>query len=196
MKKVLKLMAAVAVAVCMMTTASFAGEFINNGGSVYYNTGENNNLNGWHWIMRTDGLARCYYFTDGYMWYNQYTPDGNYVNGSGEWVLNGQVVTKSVWEAGMEIETNWNNFSGNYSICYIYRSNGTVEQYAPGALVLKIIPDTYGCWLDYGNELQWFTSEDQYYSFVADDGTLIDVINENYFRLIYPDGEIIYASKF
>ncbi|MCR5008568.1 MAG: hypothetical protein K6A76_08330 [Oribacterium sp.] len=196
MKKFLKLMVTVMAAVCMMSIASFAGEFIGSGSNVYYDTGEDNNLNGWHWIMRTDGLARCYYFTNGFLWIDSYTPDGYYVDNAGEWVQNGQVMTKYAWENGMELETNWYNFGGAYSVLTIYRADGTVEQYAPGQLVLSIIPDTYGCWLDYGSERQWFTSiEDGYYSFSAADGTLIDVINENYFRLISTDGEVCYLSK-
>lgn len=53
---------------------------------------------GWMWIDGNgDGIAECYYFGDnGYLWTDAKTPDGFLVNNNGQWVQNGQIMTKEV----------------------------------------------------------------------------------------------------
>ena len=51
----------------------------------------------WEWLDDNgDGIAECYYFNDnGYMAYNKII-DGSYVNHSGQWVENGNIMRKEV----------------------------------------------------------------------------------------------------
>lgn len=52
-------------------------------------------VTGWNWIQGADGLERRYYFhadpegTIGALYKNQVTPDGFFVNGQGEWAVEG-----------------------------------------------------------------------------------------------------------
>ena len=57
-------------------------------------------LTGWQWIPRADGHFCCYYLCpkkgseEGACYLNCRTPDGYYVNASGEWIVNGVPVVK------------------------------------------------------------------------------------------------------
>ena len=124
MKKQLIGMVAGVAAALMMTGTAFAGEFVNMNGGRFYNTGYDYCLTGWNWIYEADGQARCYYFdNNGYAYTNRWTPDGYYVNEWGEWVANGQVVTKG-YQNGMQIATDYSQVGGNY--------NTTRQTYADG----------------------------------------------------------------
>lgn len=197
MKKLLKIVAVALAAVGVMAMTSFAGEFIQHSdGRTYYNTGDWGSYNGWHWIMRTDGLARCYYFDDGYIWGSPYTPDGYRINEQGEWMENGQVVTKSAFEAGMGRETNWGAFTGNYNIRALQDSSGNVTNFGPGEWPIRVDSGTSGfnlVWND--GTRQWYYPENYQYSFKCDDGTLIDVIDENNFRIIDVNGSVSTVTR-
>ena len=67
----------------------------------WYGTNEDNSTwyqGGWHWIDGNhDGIAECYYFTEnGYLVVGGKTPDGFTVDGSGAWVVDNAVKTKTV----------------------------------------------------------------------------------------------------
>lgn len=199
MKKMMRLAAAVLAAVSVLSMTVQAGEFIDQGnGRIYYDTGEAFDYSGWHWIMRTDGLARCYYFSNGYVWQNTRTPDGCQVDDTGAWIENGQVMTKSTYEAGMGRETNWWNFGGEYSIRQLQYEDGTFDNYIPGEWPIRVDGEQNGIWLVWtgsDGSRQWFTSEGYMYSYICTDGTLLDVIDENNFRILWPGGAVYYVSR-
>ncbi|MBD9228708.1 MAG: secretory protein, partial [Clostridiales bacterium] len=87
---------------------------------------------GWQWLDGNhDGISECYYFNaNGYMLANTTTPDGYKVDGSGAWVENGTVKTKStsgdpgvtvpngMWRKGAGANANkwwWQNMDGSYA---------------------------------------------------------------------------------
>lgn len=196
MRKITKLLTLTLAAIGVMAMTAFAGEFIQHSdGRTYYNTGDWAPYTGWHWIMRTDGVARCYYFDDGYVWQSRYTPDGYQLNEAGEWVENGQVVTKTSFESGMGRETNWNAFSGNYYIRTLYTSDGqTIQNGETWPIRVESAAEGFTLvWHD--GVRQWFTPENYQYSFKCSDGTLIDVIDENNFRIIDTNGSVCIANR-
>ena len=194
MKKIFKLAAAVLLAVSALSLTSFAGEFITQSdGRVYYDTGEAFDFDGWHWIMRTDGLARCYYFSNGYVWPYTYTPDGYMVNSEGEWVDNGQVVTRSTYESK---ETDWYAFEGLYHVRQLNYASGAIDRYNATEWPIRIVGAQEGATLVWNDgSTQWFVPEGHSYSFACSDGTLLDVVDENNFRILWPDGAIYYVSR-
>ena len=196
MRKITKLLTLTLAAIGVMAMTVFAGEFIQHSdGRIYYNTGDWAPYTGWHWIMRTDGLARCYYFDDGYLWQNRFTPDGYQLNDAGEWVVNGEAVTKSSFESGMGRETNWNAFGGNYHVRTLYTNDGQTWQYG-NEMPIKIETSANGIYVVWEDgQRQWFTSENYQYSFKNSDGALMDVIDENNFRLIDPNGTVCIVGR-
>ncbi len=199
MKRFITFTMAALAAVSILSISSYAGEFITqSNGRIYYNTGEPDYYRGWKWIMRTDGLARCYYFDDGYVWTSPYTPDGYQINDAGEWVQNGQVVTKSAYEAGMGRETNWLAFDGYYHVRSLQYSDGDIAYYGPAEWPIRVESAQTGftlVWTGGDGSRQWFTPENTMYSYICSDGTLLDVIDENNFRIIWPDGAIYTVTR-
>ena len=133
---------------------------------------------GWQWLDGNhDGISECYYFNaNGYMLANTTTPDGYKVDGSGAWVENGIVKTKStsgdpgvtvpngMWRKGAGANANkwwWQNMDGSYASGGWYwldgDQDGIAECYyfdaAGWALSSCQTPDGYqvdanGKWLD------------------------------------------------
>ena len=195
MKKILKLVTAVTAALALTAGAAYAGEFNwQPDGRLYYNTGEPSSYNGWAWIQRSsDGLARCYYLYDnGYVMTNRWTPDGYQVGPDGAWMVNGQEVTRP-YINGMGRETNWYSFGGNYHVRSLQYTSGAVDYYNGNEWPLYIESATTGFTLVWNDGTrQWFVPENGMYSYVCSDGTLIDVVDENNFRIIW-DGDVIYT---
>ena len=193
MKKIFRLAAAVAAALALTAGAAYAGEFNwQPDGRLYYNTGEDSSYNGWAWILRNDGLARCYYLYDnGYVMTNRWTPDGYQVGPDGAWMVNGQEVTRS-YENGMRRETNWFAFGGQYHVRSLQYNTGAVEYYNGSEWPIRIEAATNGFTLVWNDGTrQWFVPENGMYSYISSDGTLIDVIDENNFRIIW-NGDTYY----
>lgn len=74
----------------------YAGEWLKDFYGWRYKENGNALSNGWYWIQdKQSNVSKCYYFNfAGYMLENTFTPDGNYVNGSGQWVVDGKVQRK------------------------------------------------------------------------------------------------------
>ncbi len=78
----------------MIPIQSFAGAWKTDNGRWWYDNGDGTwAQDGWQWIdSNGDGMAECYYFgPDGYLLASTDTPDGYMVDGSGAWIVNGQV---------------------------------------------------------------------------------------------------------
>ncbi|MBQ7535408.1 MAG: hypothetical protein IJT43_07280 [Stomatobaculum sp.] len=87
-----------AIAVIVSCGTAYAGQWkLDSTGWWYQRDDGSYPANQWEWIDgNKDGTAECYYFYgDGYMAYNNVI-DGSYVNGDGQWVENGRVMTKAV----------------------------------------------------------------------------------------------------
>jgi len=188
-KQLIGMVAGIAAAV-MMTGTAFAGEFVNMDGGRFYNTGYDYCLNGWNWIYETDGQARCYYFdNNGYAYTNRWTPDGYYVNEWGEWVANGQVVTKG-YQSGMQIATDYSQVGGNYNTTRQIYSDGTTNYYNPGDFPVTVGYSNGKCYVTsyFGNNesaTEWFENYFTQYSYESSDHTkLLDFIDANNFRIV------------
>ena len=89
-KKILTIIAAVAITLAMSMTAFAAGWVQDSTGWQWDNGDGTWPANEWRWHDgNADGVAECYYFgADGYMLSNTVTPDGYYVRGDGAWEIN------------------------------------------------------------------------------------------------------------
>ena len=190
MKKQLIAMIAGIAAAVMMTGAAFAGEFVETSDGLFYNTGYDTCPDGWAWIFGTDGLARCYYFDEnGCAYTNRWTPDGYYVNERGEWVDDGQVVTKG-YRLGMWVETDYSKAAGNYYAEYQFYSDDTSHYYKPGDLPVTVeFADgkccVTSCTGNSESTAEWFENYSPRYSFESGDHRkLLDYINAKRFRIV------------
>ena len=190
MKKQLIGMVAGIAASIMMTGTAFAGEFVNMNGGRFYNTGYDYCLTGWNWIYEADGQARCYYFdNNGYAYTSRTTPDGYYVNEWGEWVANGQVVTKG-YQNGMQVETDYSKVGGNYNTTRQIYSNGSTNYYNPGDFPVTVGYANGQCYVTsyFGNNestTERFSNYNTQYSYESSDHTkFLDFIDANNFRII------------
>ena len=190
MKKQLIGMVAGIAASIMMTGTAFAGEFVNMNGGRFYNTGYDYCLTGWNWIYEADGQARCYYFdNNGYAYTSRTTPDGYYVNEWGEWVANGQVVTKG-YQNGMQVETDYSKVGGNYNTTRQIYSNGSTNYYNPGDFPVTVGYSNGQCYVTsyFGNNestTEWFSNYNTQYSYESSDHTkFLDFIDANNFRIL------------
>lgn len=98
MKKKILTFAAAGCMALLMTTTAFAGQWQQNASGWWYDNGDGTYpTQCWKWIDGDgDGIAECYYFDkDGIMLAGVTTPDGNQVNESGKWILEGVIQTKS-----------------------------------------------------------------------------------------------------
>ncbi|MBR2531453.1 MAG: hypothetical protein IKE56_02160 [Lachnospiraceae bacterium] len=188
MKKLIAVIAGIAAAV-MMTCTAFAGEWVNENGRWFYNTGYDYVLTGWNWIYETDGLARCYYFdSTGCCLTGAMTPDGYLVNNDGAWVSNGQVVTKG-YESGMHIETDYSRAGGRYHTTSQRYADGSINTYGPDDFPVDVYFDG-GCYVVsyYGDNQQsteFFANYFTRYSYESQDRQKkLDFIDENNFRII------------
>lgn len=202
MKKQLIGMIAGLAATVMMTGTAFAGEFVNMNGGRFYNTGYDYCLTGWNWIYEADGQARCYYFdNNGYAYTSRTTPDGYYVNEWGEWVANGQVVTKG-YQNGMQVQTDYSKVGGNYNTTRQIYSNGSTNYYNPGDFPVTVGYSNGQCYVTsyFGNNesiTEWFSNYNTQYSYESSDHTkLLDFIDANNFRIVdHNQGTETYFSR-
>lgn len=82
-----------------MNMTSFAGQWLSDANGWWWQNDDGSYpVNQWQWIDGNgDSVAENYYFNEnGYCLLDTTTPDGNTVNGSGAWVVNGLVQTQSV----------------------------------------------------------------------------------------------------
>ena len=194
-KKIAGTIAAIAAA-AMMTTTAFAGEWVTlNDGRKYYNTGYDQAYHGWQWIYENDGVARCYYFDEnGCALTNTTTPDGYKVDYTGAWVKNGKVVTID-YQDGMAQDTNWANFGGDYYMYQADYNNGTTSSVNRNANHVYISNVGGACSVyNYSTGTTTiFYNRNSTYSWESGDGQLLDVANEDWFRMITPSGTFYYS---
>lgn len=90
--------------------------------------------NTWKWLdIHGDGLAYCFYFDqDGYLMTNAYTPDGNQVNESGIWVVNGVEQRKAFTEAEMKpyTEVAFRQYLNKELIDFMAKCNNKILEYS------------------------------------------------------------------
>ena len=197
MKK-LTLIAAALAATMAFSTAAYAGEWEIISGRKYFNTGYDWNYNGWMWLIKPGSPCYCYYFENGFALTNTRTPDGYYVDSEGVWVENGKRMTKPVDFATMGRETDYIKFGGNYYVSQLQYSGGASDYYNPNEFPVRIDSDRDGfnlVWTGSDGSSQRFYSANSEYSFRCDDTTLIDVIDEDNFRVLWPDGAIYYMTR-
>ena len=95
-RRILTSLLGVLIAFALSVPAA-AGEWRENGRGWWYDNLDGTYArDGWLWIDGNhDGIAECYCFDgDGYLYVNTRTPDGYYVNLSGQWVVDGVVQTQ------------------------------------------------------------------------------------------------------
>jgi hypothetical protein len=189
MKKHIAVIAGIVAAV-MMTCTAFAGEWVDENGRWFYNTGHETVLTGWNWIYGVDGQAKCYYFdNNGLLLTNTMTPDGYYVNGDGEWVSDGRVVTVG-YQSGMQKETDYSKVGGSYHTTSQRYSDGTVNTYGVNDFPVEVYFDGGACYVVsyYGNNEHYtevFYNYFTRYSYESSDRQKrLDFIDENNFRII------------
>ena len=118
MKRIKQWIAALCMTVSMTMTA-FGGQWMqDNSGWWYQNDDGSYPVNCWQWIDENgDGLAECYYFNaDGYCLMNGQTPDGNFVDASGAWVVGAVVQTQAVNLSGGANLSGGVNLSGGANL--------------------------------------------------------------------------------
>ena len=115
--------------------------------------------------------------------------DGYYVNEWGEWVANGQVVTKG-YQNGMQVETDYSKVGGNYNTTRQIYSNGSTNYYNPGDFPVTVGYSNGQCYVTsyFGNNestTEWFSNYNTQYSYESSDHTkLLDFIDANNFRIV------------
>lgn len=97
MKKT-KLAVSTVLAAMAVSFTAMAGSWESTSGGWRFNEGNGSYTDsGWSWIDgNNDGIAECYYFSNGYCLMNTTTPDNYTVDSNGAWVINGVVQTKEV----------------------------------------------------------------------------------------------------
>ncbi|MCI9594604.1 MAG: hypothetical protein HFG51_10775 [Lachnospiraceae bacterium] len=112
MKKLWKVLCLTVMMCLALPLISFAGQWQQDtNGWWYQNTNGSYLSNGWYWIGDS-----CYYFNDqGYVLTNTTTPDGQAVNESGAWMVNGVVQTRptELWLSSIGVRIP-NGYSGGY----------------------------------------------------------------------------------
>ena len=110
MKKLWKVLCLTVMMCLALPLISFAGQWQQDtNGWWYQNTNGSYLSNGWYWIGDS-----CYYFNDqGYVLTNTTTPDGQAVNESGAWMVNGVVQTRptELWLSSIGVRIP-NGYSG------------------------------------------------------------------------------------
>ena len=102
------------VFVLLLCFASFSLSIKDNH---YYYNNKDYYKSCWQWLdLNSDGLYECYYFNVlGHMYKDGTTPDGNKVNESGEWVVDGVVQRKNNIEVKDLIDINISTISSTYN---------------------------------------------------------------------------------
>lgn len=132
MRKSLKRIITLALALSMFTSTAYAGQWVEERNNWKYRNDNGSYVTGWNWI---DG--KSYYFdTAGNMLANTTTPDGYQVNADGAWVIDGVV------------QTQGRNSSGSVAYDPQYPLKGYIEQW------LETNPDT--------GRTQWKWDTDKY----------------------------------
>lgn len=191
------------IASAFAVTAAFAspvsaGEWKTINGRRFYNTGYETDYNGWKWLIKDGMPCYCYYFENGYAVTNGKTPDGYDVDEDGVWVENGQHVSRRVDFETMGKVTDFIKFGGSYSVTKAKLADGTESTYEKGAFPIRLDSDRDGftlVWTGSGHPDQRYYNPNSEYSFQCNDGTLMDVMDEDHFRIIMTDGTEYTAER-
>ena len=177
----------------LLSFLSFAGEFKIIDEKLYYNTGTQDELpEGWVWIVATDNEVYKYFVHENYILTDMPTLDGNKIDKNGRLIENGVLATKSDISDIIYKETNWDNFYGSYHVNIFVKADKTYQNFGQFEWPVKVAETDKGISIAWngiykGNEI--FTKSDSHYSLESKSGIFIDVIDENYFRIIYDNGD-------
>ena len=172
---------------------SFAGEFKLIDDKLYFNNGTKNELSeGWLWIIGTDSVAYKYFVHEGFVLRDIPTLDGNVLDKKGRLIENGKLATASLITDTMFVETNWDKFGGNYHIAELEDTSHNIQKFGQFEWPVKVTDTGDGyiiTWNGIYKGTETFYISDTVFSMASKEGTYIDVIDENNFRLVFSSGE-------
>ena len=177
----------------VISIVSLAGEFKFIDDKLYFNNGTKNELSeGWIWVISTDSVPYKYFVHEAFVLTDIPTLDGNKLDKKGRLIVDGQLATASEITADMFRETNWDKFSGSYHISELESTSHEIQKFGQFEWPVKVTE------VDNGISITWnglykgteiFKKSNTVFSLESKEGSFIDVIDENNFRLVFDTGE-------
>lgn len=199
MKNYIKSITYILIFTLFFNITTFAGEFKILNDMLYFNNGTKSESTGLTWIMNaTESIAYCYYLNQGFLLINQTSPDGYVLDEEGHLIVDKVVATKSELEDNMFKETNWDEFRGSYRITKLLKNDEVIQEFGQFEWPVKVSEDDKGYFISWNGRYigsDVFYKNDALYSLESRKGNLVDVIDENNFRLIFKNGEIAIVEK-